>query len=376
MIKRPAPKAIPQEEMKNIMKASSEQTSGSSIVKSWDENFPVFTPPAGNKVLVYIPNHTVVTPDGATILRADRCGIHACRDGKQFTSIRCTYGIESETLHLDGHTCPLCDSVQKCWELYNRQYADMCRARAIDPETEDGYKQAQPIRDQLREKFAVGKAEIWLTFPIVVIDCEERDGMCTGVPKLDKGGKLTGKPYFYSVRESTYTDKWVKGLDSLSVDTIITHPAGTWAVLNYIVTDSNNKVVQNPKPRDAAKALSVNYKAFGKKYAQWANYFDEMTKDWTPEKAAEVVVANNLRDLDEMNEANDQLMKKTNDTLALLDASGAPRMLAPSSAPAVGGSAEEVLANFGGEAVPNVGMGAAPVGAGAPVVDGQAPVVQ
>lgn len=371
MIKRPAPKQIPQEEMKSIMQASSEQTSSTTIVKSWDENFPVFNIPAGNKALVYIPNHTVVTPDGVTQLRADRCGIHSCRDGKSFASIRCTSGVESASLHLDG-TCPLCDSVQKCWELYNMQYADMCRARAIDPDTEDGYKQAQPIRDKLRENFAVGKSDIWLTFPIVVIECEERDGISTGVPKLDKDGKLTGKPYFYTIRESTYTDKWIKGLDSLSVDTIITHPAGTWAVLNYIVTDSNQKVIQNPKPRDAAKALSVNYKNFGEKYAQWANYFDELTKDWTPEKAAEVVVSNNWRDMDEMNDANDQLMRKTNDTLAMLSVSGNQKMVAQSAqtAPQIGAgaSAEDVLAGFQAQPVASGDMGAAPVGGSAPIV--------
>lgn len=363
MLKRPAPKTLPKEEVEQIVKSGQELVAQTGIIKSYDESFPVFDIPAGNKVLVYVPNHTVMTAEGVSSIRCDRFLAHPCRNGKQFETVRCSNGTVSPTLHLDG-TCPLCNSVEKCWELYNAQYADMCRAKGIDASTEDGYKAAQPIRDELRSKFAVGKSEMWLTFPIVVIECEERDGIGTGIAKKDANGRINGKVYFYSIRESTYTDKWVKPLDSLSVDSVITHPAGTWATLNYQVTDNTGKVVQNPKARDAAKSLTVSYKQMPPEYNQWAEYFDKLTEEWTPEKAMEVLVANQLRSMEEMVEANDILMKKTNEMLALMSSANANKMLAPSKvAGAIEGgaqSAEEALSSFGvaPATAPNVGADA------------------
>lgn len=344
MLKRPTPKQLPKEEVQQILQTGQELTAQTGIVKTYDENFPVFDIPAGNKVLVYVPNHTVLTSEGATALRCDRFLAHSCRHGKSYETVRCSNGTVSPSLELDG-SCPLCNSVEKCWELYNQQYADLCRAKGIDPSTDDGYKAAQPIRDELRSKFAISKSEMWLTFPIVVIDCEERDGIGTGIPKKSANGGITGKVYFYSIRESTYQDKWVKALDSLSVDTIITHPAGTWAILNYQVSEQG-KVVQNPKARDAAKALVVAYKQMPAEYDAWAEHFDKLTEEWTPEKAMEVLVANQLRSMSEMNEANDMLMKKTNETLALLEVGASAKV----SAPAIAGgaiSAENALAGFG-----------------------------
>lgn len=368
MIKKPAPKTLSSEQMSEILKANSEQVNGIKIVKTYDDNYPVFTNPYQDKCLVYIPNHVVPMPDGSPQLRMDRAGFHACKEGKAFSSIRCTQGVVSDPLELDG-SCPLCESARVCWDLYNVQYEDLCRARGIDVSTEEGYKAAQPIRDQLRDKFAVQNAEIWLTFPVIVVECSTlADGKCSGVPKLDEKGQLNGKPYFYSVRESTYLEKWVKSLDSLSVDTIVTHPAGTWATLNFIVRDKNGQEVQNPKPRDCAKALSVSYKQMGEKYAQWEQYFDKLTEDWTPAKACEVLVANQIRDMKEMNEANDILMRRTNETLAIIrggksDAQIGTAGVAPQIATAsqVGVNAESVLQNFGVDSVDEMGAGAPPI---------------
>lgn len=369
MLKRPAPKQLPKEEVDQILKTGQELTAQTGIVKTYDDKFPVFDIPSGNKVLVYIPNHTVVTGEGVTALRSDRFLAHSCKDGKSFATVRCSSGTVVPSLGLDG-SCPLCNSVDRCWELYNHQYSDMCRAKGIDPSTDDGYKAAQPIRDELRNKFAVGKAEMWLTFPIVVIECEERDGVGTGVPKKDAEGRITGKPYFYSIRESTYLDKWVKSLDSLSVDTIVTHPAGTWATLNYQVIE-NGKVVSNPKARDAAKALAVSYKQMPPEYNQWAEYFDGLTAEWTPEKAMEVLVANQLRSMEEMNEANDSLMRKTNDTLALIEVGATARLTGGATPADAGVSAESALANFGNVAeAPATGAVMGAEATGVPMMEG------
>lgn len=349
-IKRPEPKKISQEEMQKVLEASSGVQVGGGAPKTYDENYPVFENIPGEKVLIYIPNHTVTSPEGVTQLRCDRYPAHNVKDGKMYARIRCTEGIESEALGLDG-TCPLCDSVSLCWDVYNKQYDDAVKAKGIDVDKEDGYKAAAPIREKLREGFAVQKKEMYLTFPIVVIECETKDGHLTTIPKRDANGGLIGKPMFYDIREGKYIEEWIKALEGISVDTIITHPAGTWAVLNFEVRDTNGAVVKNPSKRDAGKALSVTYKQFPAEYEKWANYYDELTADWTPAKAAEVLVNNQFRDANEMNEVNDQIMRKTNDLAVLL---GLTRTVAiGTSGDAVAQipqtSADDTLANFGVE---------------------------
>lgn len=380
MLKRPEAKVLTPEEIALVQEAGQNQTAGSQIVRSYDDNFPLHETPAGKKILVYIPNNVVTSPQGVPSLRCDRYGAHAVKDGKQFGMIRCSNGVELPSLGLDG-TCPCCDSVEKCWDVYNKQYESLCKAKGIDTSTEDGYKAADPIRKGLMEKFAIQKADIFLTFPIVVIETLEKDGIGTGVPKKDDKGQLVGKPFFLTVRESTYLEKWIKPLDSLSVDTVITHPAGTWATLNYQVTGKDGRVIENPKARDAARDMVVSYKQFPADYAQWAEYFDKLTAAWTPEKAMEVLVANQVRSMAEMNEVTDTVMKKTLDMHALLCTDAVA--VVPAGAQVVAqGSPESTLAGFGATpvgATPEVpiddsAMGTAPVVDGAPVVGG-APVV-
>ena len=64
MLRRPKPKKLSVEEQQLITTASAQQTGKQAFVKSYDPDYPVFDIPVNQKVLVYIPNHTVLGEDG------------------------------------------------------------------------------------------------------------------------------------------------------------------------------------------------------------------------------------------------------------------------------------------------------------------------
>ena len=93
-----------------------------------------------------------------------------------------------------------------------------------------------------------------------------------------------------------------------------TSPAGLWAVLNFTYTPKSG----NHDRMGSARALKVTYKTMAG-FEEWASAFDNMTNEWTPAKAAEVVVLDSMRTMDEMREANDQIMKPVRDKLAMYE---------------------------------------------------------
>ena len=360
-ISRPKPKTLSVEAQNRIIQASAQQTGQAVREKSYDPNFPVFDIPVNQKVLVYIPNHTVTNADGTVGLMMDKFAAHPVRDGRTFANIRCSAGLVDDELHYDG-TCPLCNGIAENWELYNFQYPDIAKSKGIDissPEAQEGLKKE---RQDLVRNMTIQKAEVWYTFPIVVIDCEEKDGQLTTVPKKDAEGRIKGTPMWYSIREKTFNDKWVAGYDSISTEDGETpsSPAGLWAILNFTYQPQSG----NADKMGSARALKVTFKQMGENFKQWATYFDDMTKEWTPAKAMEVVALDVIRDMDELNDVADTLLKPVRDGLAMYKL----RQSGGSSAPQVtGGSPEALLQNFGatpqGEApalgaeMPNVPIG-------------------
>lgn len=357
MLKRPAPKKLSEAAQNAVTAASAQQTGKSVRMKSYDPDFPVFDVPINQKVLVYIPNHTVMGPDGTLSLRMDKFAAHPVIDGRSYGDVRCTSGVVVEELGLDG-TCPLCDGMNECWELYSHQYADIARTKGIDPKSAEAQEGLKPDRIDLIQKMNIKQADVWYTFPIVVIDCEERDGQLSVIPKKDGEGKIKGTPMWYSIRERTYQEKWVAGFDSIETDdgSTPTSPAGMWAILNFTYTPKSG----NHDKMGSAKALKVTFKTMNG-YDQWAEYFDQMTEAWTPAKAQEVVVLDVVRDMDEMKQVADSLLKPVRDKLALY---ALQNNSVPSAPPAVGAgsSADAALAGFGGATPVTPPSGALPAG--------------
>ena len=150
---------------------------------------------------------------------------------------------------------------------------------------------------------------------------------------------------FYSIRERTFKDKWEAGYDSIDTDDGLapTSPAGLWAILNFTYQPKNG----NPDKMGSAKSLKVTFKPMSAEYDQWATYFDQLTAEWTPEKAQEVVVLDVLRDMEEQKELADSLLKPVREKLALYSLSGANPGVASTPAVPTSTNADNALASFG-----------------------------
>lgn len=345
-IKRPAPKKLSAEAQAAITSASAQQTGKAVRQKSYDPDYPVFDVPVNQKVLVYIPNHTVMSPDGQVQLRMDKFAAHPVIDGRSYGDIRCASGIVSEELGLDG-SCPLCDAMSEIWELYNFEYNDIARGKGIDPNSPEAQELLKQDRIDLAHDMKVKQAEVWYTFPIVVIECEEKDGQMTVNPKKNAEGQITGKPMWYSIRERTFLDKWVAGYDSIDTDgDTPTSPAGLWAILNFTYQPKSGK----PDKMGSARALKVTFKTMNESYAQWATHFDKITEGWTPEKAQEVVVLDAVRDMNELVEACDSIMKPVKEKITMHKL-GQTTASAPAAGALPQTNADAALANFGATAV-------------------------
>lgn len=360
MLKRPKAKTLSEEAQKAITESSAMQTGKVQVVKSYDNDYPVFDCPVNQKLLVYIPNHVVTNPDGSVHLRMDKFAAHPVIDGRTYGNVRCSQGVQVESLGLDG-TCPLCDGISECWELYNKMYEDIGRSKGIDIESPEAQEALKQDRKDLIQNMAIKQADIWYTFPIVVIDCEKReDGSLTTTPKKGANGEVTGHPMWYSIRERAYQEKWGAGFDSLEDigdGEVPTSPAGLWAILNFTYTPKSG----NCDKMGSARALKVTFKEM-KGYEKVAEYYDKMTEDWTPAKAQEVVVLDVVRDMDEMRETADTLLENTRTKLAMYkvgesaQAQGAVAQIGQANQ-----SAENTLAGFGG-ATPVEAQGEQPVG--------------
>lgn len=341
MLKKPKPKKLSAEEIATITESSSHQTGRVQTQKTFDPDYPVFDIPVNQKLLVYVPNHTLMQPDGSINLRWDKFAAHPIIDGRTYGNVRCTQGIRVDSLGLDG-SCPLCDAGSEIWDLYHKEYEAISKAKGIptdSPEAKEGLKED---RRKLAQDMVIKQAEVWLTFPIVVIECEEKDGQLTTIPKKTADGQIVGKPCFYSIREKTYNDKWVPAFETVDGDEVPTHPGGRWVILNFTYTPQSG---QHTK-MGSANALKIGFKNMGEDYKSWETHFDNMTADWTPEKAQEVVVLDVIRDMEETQEIADQLLKPVRDKLAIYNLNGG---VSSPTAPAIGaqGDAQEALANFG-----------------------------
>lgn len=344
MLKKPKAKQLSAEEVAVINSASAQQTGKAQTQKTFDPDFPVFDVPINQKLLVYVPNHTTMLPDGSIGLRQDKFAAHPIIDGRSYGNVRCSQGLIVNSLGLDG-TCPLCNASSEIWDLYHKEYEAIAKAKGIQidaPEAKEGLKED---RKNLAQSMVIKSAEVWLTFPIVVIECEEKDGQLTTTPKRNAEGQIVGKPYFYSIREKTYIDKWAPAFDTVeSDDGVPTHPGGRWVILNFTYTPSSG----NHTKMGSANNLKVAFKNMSADYKVWEEYFDKVTEEWTPAKAQEVVVLDVIRDMEEMQEVADQLLKPVRDKLAIYNLSGSGSGSAP-TAPAIGVNADanSALANFG-----------------------------
>lgn len=278
------------------------------IPKSEDPvNFPVFEVPVNKKVLVYVPNHTYIDSDGVEQLLMDKPLLHPVTDGKVYRYYRCISSLSGNTGY-SGDGCPLCEAVAEPWTLANYVLENKCKAQGLSKDDTDN-ETVKSLRSVAYGARVIKEPNRYYTFPIVVFETKNDDGktLC-----YDDDGNVLFKIMWYHISELQYEDKWVKAFEGM--DDEPTHPGGHMFILNYCYTPKRGE----PNKRDSAKALNVTYKRT-KDFDTVAKQLDEMTKEWTPEKAREVVISNQFYTEDDLRYAADTLLAHTRELIALYE---------------------------------------------------------
>lgn len=359
------PKAmnLSEDAFNRVSSSSQTQTGQTKTPRSIDPNkYPVFETPVNKKLLVYVPNHVEVDELGEH-LRCDRGAFHNVRAGRSFLTIRCTNGITEDSVGYDG-TCPVCDAIGECWDLYNYELKEQARIKGVSVDDDPNELLKQTKRD-LATNMAVKRAEIWITFPIVVV--ETKEGKLE--PKVNEKGLLEGKLQWYSIRESTYKDKWESAFDTMDNN----HPAGSWFIMNFTYDSASGK----HDKMNSARNLKVSYKPM-RGYEQWEKYWDDLSESWDRKAAASTVIANFYLSHDDMRQAVNEAMASTRAKLQMFQAAeGTP--VAPAGIPASPAAALSAFSN--GTPAPNPATMNAPEGLTTDatptvgVAEGQAPTV-
>lgn len=345
MLKKLTPIKLSEEAQKQIVTQTVERVAP----KSTDpKNYPVFEVPTGKKILVYVPNHNVESPDGNIELRMDKPLIHSLQDGRRFLSIRCINGLEDEANGYDG-SCPLCDGVPEPWDLARKRIESKCSAQALDPEDTDN-KDVKSIRSAEFSDRVLKEANRYYTFPIAVIETTTDEKGKMSISRDENGIKY--QLYWYSISEAQYIAKWIPALEAMEGEP--NSPGGYFFYLNFSY-DSKGKEMNK---RDAARNMTVNHRNMSK--ASWYDTFrkqvDEQTEGWTPEKAQETVIANAFYSFADLQRTADDVLADTRAKLALYESSDlAGELNAPrSNTPALPGmkkvepqSEEQALADVG-----------------------------
>lgn len=305
MITKMTPVKLSAETNSSVQKQLGVQEVQKAAPKSADPtNFPVFEVPVNKKVLIYVPNHVTTDSNGVENLRMDKPLIHSITDGKRFYSYRCISGIEAPEVGLTGE-CPLCDGCSEPWDLANLLIQEKCKAANLDPEDTEN-PSVKSIRSTCFSDRVLKDATRYYTFPIVVFETLNDDGKTF----VKDGDQLKYKVFWYTISESQYEEKWKKTLDAMEDEPL--HPGGNFFMLNYCYTPKSGE----PNKRDSARNMAVNARNI-KGSDKLCVALDQMTESWTPEKAQEMVIANQLYNVEQLQKVADTVLEGTRNMIAL-----------------------------------------------------------
>ena len=305
-MKRFKPKKFTEQELQSINRDLEVQKIGSVAEKSLDpEHFPVFEVPVNQKVLVYVPNHTVIDPETKKeVLRMDKPFLHSVVEGKRFSRVRCVRGL-SEDAGFTG-TCPFCDAAGDSWDLANEMIKEKCAAAGLNPDDKDN-EAVKNIRRECYDQRVIRNTDQYYTFPIVVIETAPND-IKTAI--RDEDGNIKYKVMWYTISKASYEKKWEKTLDGMEDDP--EHPGGHVFILDYTYTPKTGE----PNKRDSARELQVVPRKM-KNFDQYAEFFDKATEEWTEQKCRETVADNIIVDFNELDEEAKKIIRPTRDKLEL-----------------------------------------------------------
>ncbi|MEC2463569.1 hypothetical protein P9X10_01460 [Bacillus cereus] len=366
------------EQLQAIENAVKTQTISTSVPRVFDDNFPIFRFEANNKHLIYIPNFYVTDADGNKELLKETAYVHSVTNGRSFAQYRSTHGLKGlEKWGISGNS-PLMAGSQECWELYNIKYKQIAEQLGIDPNDDKG-EVLKPKRIDLLNARTIKDPDTRYFFPIVVFETEKDPK--TGLNSFDwvlhdvEGvGQIPKYEIFWmEVSENAWTNNWAKLSDSLKKGDCI---AGKLLSLNYHFSDDPSK--EKNLRRDSGKNLKINIRPSEPEDAQLFAYLDEQAKEWTPEKAREVIIACALLTDEQQQEIVDEAMQETRmelNTLKNLATKAVEGGQVTQQIETQGQDASNVLASFGGVAetkeIPTEGEQQQPVSVGTDIKFGE-----
>ena len=309
MFNKMKPKAFTAEQLDAIRVESVNQSIQNTNPKSTDEeNFPVFDIPVNSKVLIYVPNHTIINAEtGIEELRMDKPYIHTVINGKRYQKIRCIKGLPSSTGY--SGNCPLCEGTSEPWDLANEQIKEQCRIRNLDVNDKEN-EAVKTLKREYYGKRVIKSPEQYYTFPIVVIETNPenyRQIVC------DENNMPKHKAYWYTISKSAYDKKWVKTIESIEDgEEVLTHPGGRFFTLDYTYDSKSGDY----NKRDSARELQVLTKTM-KNSEDIAAYFDKLTEDWTVTKSIETIYDNMFFDEEDIEAETEKILASTREKLAL-----------------------------------------------------------
>lgn len=314
-----------------------------NYAKSEDPNFPVWRPEVKKQYLVYVPMTPCRTDANGTVV-ADPLMTwqHATQSNGGFSSIRCFNGIVNETLGFDG-TCPLCEAAKECGQEYMMKLNFEATKLGISEVKDNPALEA--TRTKLNGERAVKRAEEYITFPIVVLSETPQNA-------LTQEDMANFKVYYMEMRKSTYDEKIVKALES-QIPPIAIEPSnapfGKLFTFNY----NYNSNGQEPNIRDAVRNVQytpVNNMPYYQSMAAFINYAENLAKEFTNEKAIEVIKASQLWYHEDYVKTTDTIMLQTRAFIASAQTGTTPAM----------NGIEQTLSNFGATPAPAMIGGATP----------------
>lgn len=335
------PKKFTPEQLEAVKVESANQSTSTVVEKTTDPNYPMFDIPVNDKVLIYVPNHTVVDKEtGVVSLRMDKPILHPVKKGKRFLNIRCVRGL-SEAAGYSGE-CPFCNGEQDPWTLANEQIKEQCKQRGLDPADSDS-EEVKAIKRECYSNRVVKAGEQYYTFPIVVIETDPANFKT--ILFDEKSGIPKHRVCWYTIKKSSYENKWGKTLEGMEDEP--THPGGEFFILNFTYESKQG----DWNKRDSARALAVTHKRV-KDSQKAKEYFDKETADWDVAKAIETIYDNMFYTEEDLQAEVDEVLQPTRDKIALYKSQANAALLTSKPAFQLGAPAGDGLASDGIGGVP------------------------
>lgn len=306
--------------LQDLMKGAEGQEVSRGARLTTDPNFPVFQTPVGEDILVYFPRTNMISDENGETMGVLRSHIHDYKKGQSYGRIRCISGLSNtpayDALGYDG-TCPACEAVDDCWKLYNKKLAVEAKKLGVDPQN-DPAGVLKPLRSTLASEMDMKAAEEYVTFPIVIIPQKAKM-----VVADDAVNNL--KTVFVTWKKKRYEDSIISNLDSLRNNP--GHPGGMFWFWKF----TYNTEGKQANARDAAKNAKYTPITDAADLQYLVAACEESAKNFTLQKATEVIVANQWMYKEDMEADVKAIMEKTRTFLEIAGASDVSANALPSA---------------------------------------------